>query len=127
MRQPVRVRGRLTARSCFVNQILPDGSRQNQTLCDDQFCNPIKFNTFSQCLNCIIANGGERPFGYPLGEPLDVSTVPLPSYPPEYPQVPKWIDTNVANEMLKNVSDRCSSINRALTTGLTVTATATTT
>lgn len=101
--------------------------QQNQTFCDDFLCNQTNFYGLSQCLNCIIANGGERPEGYPTNTTFNPATATLPSYPPEIPHLDGWIDTSLANQILQNVTGRCSAVNKPLTGASTITATATTT
>lgn len=89
-----------------------------------------------QCLNCLVANGGERPFEAATDSNFDLSTA-RPSNPPfiasqGIPANPEgFIDEDQARGWIQNVTERCQSIGQTLTPvdgGATeITATATTT
>ncbi|OCF70801.1 hypothetical protein I204_08548 [Kwoniella mangroviensis CBS 8886] len=113
---------------CFINTTTPNGDHSDPDDCNKQFCNATVYEHFSQCLNCIIANGEERPFGYHTNSSLSVANTPLggPLSPVTNPN--GLIDLEQANQMLNNVTDRCQSIGQALTSvESSITATPTTT
>jgi len=83
-------------------------------------------------LNCIVANGGERPYEAVTNTNFDFSTAIPPGVKEAgIPGNPEgYIDDRQARGWIRNVTERCESIGRPLTAveGVTeITATATTT
>jgi hypothetical protein len=103
-----------------------DGSGQvTQAECNDYFCSQGNFTQLEQCLNCIVANGGERPFGYSSN--TSITAAPTPNGDSLLPQLPFLIDAEEGSAMLKNVTDMCQAAGRAVTGASSITATPTTT
>ncbi|WVQ98390.1 hypothetical protein IAU59_005513 [Kwoniella sp. CBS 9459] len=113
---------------CFVNTTAFDGSHSDVDQCNQFFCNSTNYEHLSQCLNCIIANGDERPFGYHTNTSLTAEPTRSAESPSSLSNPNGLIDLDVANAMLKNVTDRCESIDQAISSGQSsITATPTTT
>ncbi|OCF30358.1 hypothetical protein I316_08002 [Kwoniella heveanensis BCC8398] len=113
---------------CFVNTTTPNGNHTDPDECNKQFCNATVYEHFSQCLNCIIANGEERPFGYHTNSSHTVANTPLGGPLAAVSNPNGLIDLEQANQMLKNVTDRCQNIGQALSSVTSsITATPTTT
>ena len=121
-------------RSCFIfqGQLRPEFTL-SQGECDDFHCDTVNFDHLVQCLNCVVANGGERPYG-PQSADFNISTaIPedtgssglgIPGNPEGY------LDEDQARGWITNITDRCSSISRPFTspvgpTEITATPTAT--
>lgn len=99
----------------------------DQTVCDNYLCNATTYGQLSACLNCIVANGNERPFGYYTNTAAvyPTSTRIGSLGPPVNPNGP--IDLSEANKILANVTERCASRGKSFGESSTVTATPTTT
>ncbi|WVF69431.1 hypothetical protein IAT40_004208 [Kwoniella sp. CBS 6097] len=112
---------------CYVNTTQPNGNVSDPDQCNEYLCNPAAYNQLFQCLNCIVANGGERPFGYHTNTSLTVE--PTHSGALSWTENPNGlIDLEQSNAILKNVTERCESVGKAINEVVTtVTATATTT
>jgi len=97
----------------------------NRTGCDETICQQGYYDAFKACLNCIVANGNERPFGYYTNSSLSAAPTNTDSFVPINPN--GFIDADQANGMLKNVTDKCSSLSTSLTGATSITASPTTT
>jgi hypothetical protein len=101
-------------------------SSELQGYCDDFFCSQGNYTQLLDCANCIIANGGEDPSGYPTTTETATSTQSGGIIrPPVNPL--GLIDAEQLDGWLANVTERCSSIDRTVTGDSTATATPTTT
>ena len=117
---------------CFINSTLPNGDKYNTSLCDTYLCNNTLYEQVSGCLNCIVANGNEKPFGYYTNSSMTALPTntgggnPLSADARIYNP---WglINATVSNDILKNISDHCASVSSSITVATTVTATPTTT
>jgi hypothetical protein len=116
-------------RACFIFAGVPNTNppvTTNQTECDDYFCNEARYEHLSLCLNCMIANGGERPIGYHSNSaltenPTAIGGIPVPTSPLGL------LDEEQGNGWLRNVTQRCASLGTTLTGASTITASPTTT
>ncbi|KAI9632817.1 uncharacterized protein MKK02DRAFT_30547 [Dioszegia hungarica] len=115
---------------CFLLDTYPGGRPIPATQCDS-LCNQTYYDGLSQCLNCIVANGNERPFGYST----NTSITALPTRAPA-PSGSSNLDTTNPNGLidaaqadgwLRNMTDMCSAKGKALTGATSVTAIPTTT
>lgn len=110
---------------CFLNTTQMDGSPIPQEYCDNFFCSQGNYTQLNDCVNCVIANGDERPAGYHTN-----AAVPTAIQTPRngLPYNPLGLlNATQADGWLMNVTGRCSSIDRAVTGAASVTATPTTT
>lgn len=111
---------------CFINTTQLDELTLPETFCDDFFCSQGNYTQLLDCANCVVANGGERPLGYHTNTSL--TAAPTTARFPGAPFNPLGlIDAEQLNGWLRNVTERCSSVNRPVTGASTVSATATTT
>jgi len=113
-----------------MNTTLEDGREADQDECNAYLCNQDNYDQTLACLNCIVANGNERPLGYQTNSSLTIPATDVhnPLAPTSMP-VGGYIDLNQANGWLANVTGRCQSIGSALAEDAqtTITASATTT
>ena len=103
-----------------------DGTVIPDEYCNDFFCSQGNYTQLLDCVNCIVANGDERPQGYHTNTALTAA----PTTPPAngLPFNPLGlVDEEQANGWLRNVTERCDSIDRAVTGDNSITATPTTT
>jgi len=110
---------------CYVQDTYPDGTPANRTSCDSTICKQDYFNAISACLNCIVANGNERPFGYSSNTSITAAPTGNSGTFPNNPN--GLIDKDQANGVLRNITDKCSSIYSSVTGQTTLTASPTTT
>lgn len=115
---------RLTGRTCFVETNLSYTDQYGEyheintdpSACNAYFCQPPNYDLLVDCLDCIIANGNQRPLGYHTNSALGASAA-IPSeyegYGIEYsPQ--GFVDATLANGWLKNVTNSCSKAGKPL-------------
>ncbi|KAI9632816.1 uncharacterized protein MKK02DRAFT_30546 [Dioszegia hungarica] len=114
---------------CFLFSKYPNGQAIPASVCDG-LCNQTYYDGLSQCLNCIVANGNERPLGYSTN--TSITAFPTRSAVPgtslidmTNPNGP--IDAAQADGWLRNVTNMCSTKGKALTGATSVTAIPTTT
>jgi hypothetical protein len=103
-----------------------DGTVVPAEYCENYLCSQGNYTQLVDCVNCIVANGDERPQGYHTNTALTAA----PTAPPAngLPFNPLGlVDEEQANGWLRNVTERCSSVDRPVTGGDSVTATPTTT
>lgn len=83
------------------------------------------YDHLAACLNCVVANGNERPYGYFTNSSLTAAaTDPFLIIPDP---VGGYLNATGANGWLNNVTERCSSIGSPISQTTTLTATPTTT
>lgn len=112
--------------ACFLNTTLVDGSQTDQAECDKYLCMPETYDHLSTCLNCIIANGNQRPLGYHTNSLMTAQATTGPLVLPA--PIGGFLNVTVANGWLNNVTERCSSVGSPLNeVTSTLTATPTTT
>ncbi|ORY25060.1 hypothetical protein BCR39DRAFT_308649 [Naematelia encephala] len=111
---------------CYVNTTLPNGNLSDAETCNTHLCNSTIYDQLSACLNCIVANGDERPFGYYSNTSLTAGpTAPSNPLAPFNPN--GLINADQANKILSNVTARCASVSSSITGASTITASPTTT
>jgi hypothetical protein len=112
---------------CFVQTVLPNGVAFSPEYCNTIVCDPDFYPRLSACLNCIVANGDERPFGYYTNTSITVE----PTYAnsdQSFPSNPNGlVDADQANAILRNVTERCAAIGSTVVGESTITAVPTTT
>ncbi|KAK8858382.1 hypothetical protein IAR55_002609 [Kwoniella newhampshirensis] len=111
---------------CFINTTRPfgNGVTTNQQTCNSYLC--PRYDLLTTCLNCVVANGDERPSGYQLNTSLTAPATRIANG--QVPVNPEGlIDADQANGWLRNVSERCASIGSTVSGETTVTAVPTTT
>ncbi|WRT67542.1 uncharacterized protein IL334_004514 [Kwoniella shivajii] len=112
--------------SCYVTSPFQNGSLSDPDRCNQYLCNSTIYDQLFECLNCIIANGNERPFGYHTNNSITATPTGGTASISRNPN--GLIDEQQANAVLKNVTDRCQSIGQAVTAGgISITASPTTT
>ena len=102
---------------CFIYQMEPvTNTTVSQDKCDDYFCQPESFNYLAACLNCIVANGDERPFGYHTNTGLTAARSLSPALTAVGAQDNPngLVNAEQARGWLRNVTERCNSIGRGL-------------
>ncbi|KAI9632814.1 uncharacterized protein MKK02DRAFT_30544 [Dioszegia hungarica] len=115
---------------CFLYDRYFDGSAIPAGMCDS-LCSQQYYDGLSQCLNCVVANGGERPLGYSANTALTTNVIP--SFVSGGENVKNLVNPNgflnstQANGWLGNVTSLCASKGKAIATSSSITATATTT
>lgn len=99
----------------------------DQEICDDYLCDQENYSHLVACLECIISNGYERPFGYAYNPSL--TAAPPGDELAEYLEPDDgYMNETLANRWLANIGERCSGIDRPLEDlATTVTATPTST
>ena len=111
--------------ACFINSTLPSGEQAQQDDCDRYLCLPETYQHLAACLNCIVANGNERPYGYHTNSSLTAAaTGPFNVLPDP---VGGYLNATGANMWLNNVTERCSSVGSPIAETTTLTASPTTT
>lgn len=99
--------------SYCLNTTLEDGRQANQTECNAYLCKPETYNQILACLNCIVANGDERPYGCHTNPSLTAPQTDDPLSPTSIP-VGGYIDEKQANGWLANITNRCESVGSAI-------------
>lgn len=98
------------------------------TACNAYLCQQRNYEQLADCLNCIIANGNERPFGYHSDPSVSTTLSPLQSAIGTQYNPQGLLDVELANGWLRNVTEQCSAAGLALSgVESTVTATPTST
>ena len=117
----------LTDRGCFLDYKTPyyynstgyHSFDYTAEVCADFLCGAEQYQVFAQCMNCIVANGGEAPRS---------TQVPLQSGGLDRGAAAnERIDQERANGWLRNVTDFCTARGSAVEGAQSVTATPTTT
>lgn len=112
---------------CYLQPIAANGEIANQDECNEYLCNQETYNQLLACLNCIVANGDERPRGYHTNSALTAPASDDALGPAATP-IGGYLDADQGNGWLANVTERCGSVGRSLnnlTTTLTATPTTT--
>ena len=102
---------------CFVYKTEPTtNTTVSQQKCDDYFCQPESFNYLAACLNCVVANGDERPLGYHTNTALTAARSLSPALTALGAQDNPngLINAEQARGWLRNVTERCDGIGRGL-------------
>lgn len=99
----------------------------DQDLCDEWLCDIEGYQQLVACLECVVSNGNERPFGYQYNTSLTAAHTGSPVSELSNP-VDGYLNETLANQWLANIVGRCSEADRTLEdVTTTVTATPTTT
>jgi hypothetical protein len=114
--------------ACFINTTQFDGSTIPSEVCNAFLCSQGNYTQLENCLQCVIANGDEKPLGYHTNSSMTAAPTQAqrgglgPVFNPL-----GLIDEEQANGWLRNVTERCESVNMAVTGAGSITATPTTT